>query len=51
MARILAKITADGVFVEELEHNPASWMITQNSAVADAVDGEFRVAWVPMIAM
>eukprot|EP00438_Fugacium_kawagutii_P028551 Skav227717 [mRNA] locus=scaffold802:31677:42565:- [translate_table: standard] len=23
--RILAKITADGVFVEELEHNPAPW--------------------------
>ena len=27
LARILAKITAEGVFVEELEHNPASWMI------------------------
>ena len=24
VARILAKITTDGVFVEELEHNPAS---------------------------
>lgn len=23
--RILAKITADGVFVEELEHNPEPW--------------------------
>lgn len=24
--RILAKITADGVFVEELEHNPVPWL-------------------------
>ena len=30
--RILAKITADGVFVEELEHNPEPWRSQQKSS-------------------
>ena len=36
--RILAKITADGVFVEELEHNPEPWLSqTESTRVTLAV--------------
>ena len=37
-ARILAKITADGVFVEELEHNPASWTRPRKRLVFPALN-------------